>query len=438
MEEKKPKKSGKAKKAKKPAIKQEATPTLDQPVQEKPVENTEMPATEKKKEKPKQAQGNWLKENAIALVLAIVLVGVAGYALMNAFPEPTPVDISDFHNTNVETEPEIVKFFMVYNKDCKKCEIDSSFVLLLGKNGIKYDGQKYNASGEEGKEFIDELGLEKLPATIIDGESLTDNMIIRSDPVLQIGTPTGIITLNDFLILLSTTYPNEVKYSSAGNFFIIQELSLDGKNHIDFLPNTETCLPEEEGKVARVDIFTDPYSAPYIKSLGTINKIREERGEELEINYHYWPIEASRKFNPQIPWGNIENFGRYLVCANEWGILPEAESLFYARYCTLDDNNVLSSVEMENCSDSSRFGAPLLGGDTDKIVKSEPALEMFTDKEKFGTCLVEFPEIRDASAALAQQLQVFRVPTVVVNCKYTGHTTNIEKLLCEANPELCN
>jgi hypothetical protein len=379
----------------------------------------------------KSSIGKQLNENKWLVALGVALALAAAFAFFNTAREPLPADISEFHNGQPQQNAKAVRFIMVYSSECPKCEVNSSFVLLLKKNNIEFAAQKYEAGTEDGKRFIEELGLKKLPVILVDGKSLSESMIVKSDEVLSIGTPSGAMALKSFLLLLAKKHPAEVRYNSNADIFIMPELALDGKRHIDFLLGEE-CAPENPQHLARVDIFVDPYSTPYIKSTEAMDFYRDYYKGRMQFNYHYLPIEASKKFPEATPWGNIETLARYIVCADKQGFIQEAEHAFYARYCAIDDDNVLQPIERSNCRDSNHFGFPILGSEAELIA----TIDLNYDESEFAECLSALPEQFAADAALAEQLEVHRVPTVVINCKYSTHALNIDKGLCKLNPEM--
>jgi len=369
----------------------------------------------------------------------LALVGIAiivGYLAVSSMLKPVgEIGLGDLHG-QTDAEDKYVRFFLIYNgKECNECELGNSFIGLLQKNGIKFGGQKYQSDSEEGKRFIEELGLKKIPAILVDGESISDEMIVRGDGQLQLTTEQGAvstISLENLMNVLTQSYPKEAFYDSQSNIFVLYELGLDGKRHIDYLIGTEACEPENPQHLARVDLFIDPYSIPYINSSSAVNFYRDYYKGRMEFNYHYLPIEASTKFHPEIPWGNIENIGRYLVCMEEQGILLETESAFYASYCSLDGDETLQPNERSDCADSNHFGYPILGDEADEIAKSR--LEY--DEAQFAECLGRVSARFAEDTELAEKFSVYRVPTVVVNCKYATHTINLDQALCKLNPEM--
>ncbi|MAG22381.1 MAG: hypothetical protein CL943_03720 [Candidatus Diapherotrites archaeon] len=400
---------------------------------EKPVKSAEIVKVQNTGEKAAAKKGNWFQENKIIVALVAILAIFVVIAVLQLSQPPETVNPDDFHTGN-GTVDSTVKFILIYSNDCPGCEIDGSFVLLLNKNGIGFAANKIEASTEDGKRIIGELGITKLPVALVDGESISQSMIVRSDDKLQISTPNGTITLRGLLELLARKYPTEVGYDIITDIFVLPELGLDGGRHTDYLLGTEECLPENPAQMfAKVDLFVDPYGTPYIKSTETVNFYRDYYSGRMDFDYHYLPIDASKNLFPaDMPKGNIETMARYFACADEQGFLQKTENAFYARYCGSDDNNVLDPPERANCADSDHYGFPVLGDESALIA----SLDLEFDEGQFAECLSGLGERFSADSTLAEQLQIKRVPTAVINCKYSTHTINIDKALCKLDPEM--
>jgi hypothetical protein len=381
----------------------------------------------------KRDSGKWLKENKTALILAVALVIVAGYATIILSPTPDDVNVGNFHGnengngTGIVTQDVVPKMFLIYSKECNGCHAGNSFELLLRKNGIEFAVEEVEASTLEGQQFVKELNLKKLPILIIDATSLSDSLIIQADESLKIGA--GSIGLKSLMNVLSINFPNNVLFHPPADIYTMQEVGLDGEVHVDILNDSEACLPEE-GKLAKVDVFTDPYSENYLKSRETLQILQEQYKGRIDFQYHFLPLFF--EFPAEIPRGNITDLSKFLVCADEQGFLAEAEDAFYARYCSISDNNLFEPFEAQNCKDSSHYGLPLVGDETHMIA----GMDLNYDKQQLNDCLYDIENKFTEDEVLAKKLQVFLVPTVTVNCKYSTHAKGLAKALCELNPEI--
>jgi hypothetical protein len=381
----------------------------------------------------KRDSAKWLRENKTALLLAIALVIVAGYATIVLSPDPDNVNLGNFHGnengngTGIVTQDTVPKMFLIYSGECSGCHAGNSFELLLRKNNIEFVVEEVEASSPEGQQFVEELSLKKLPALIIDATSLSDSLIIQADENIKIGA--GSIGLKSLLNVFSINFPKNISFLSTANIYIMQEVSLDGEIHIDLLNESEACLPEE-GKLARVDVFTDPYSENYLKSRETLQILQEQYKGRIEFYYHFLPLFFD--FPAEIPRGNITDLSKFLICANEQGFLAEAEDAFYARYCSITDNNLFEPFEAQNCKDSSHYGLPLVGDETHMIA----GMDLNYNKQQLNDCLYDIENKFTEDEVLAEELQVFLVPTVTVNCKYSTHAKGLAEALCELNPEI--
>ncbi len=388
---------------------------------------------QEKKAAPQEAEKNWLDQNKL-LVALVAVVAITAWLAFTSLPTGLPeASVGEFHKASgtiftVDTA-ERIKFFLIYSAECEGCEIDGSFVKLLNKNEIKFSAKKIEASTEEGQEFVRQLGLRKLPVAVIDATSITDSMNVKSDENLRFSTES--INLKILLDAFVIKFPNDTSYDADSQAYVLTELSLDGAKHVDFIAADE-CLPEEEGMLARVDLFVDPYGAPFIKAKDTLDFYRSIYKDRMEFNFRYLPVDASKTFPLDTPRGNIETIARYFACAEKEGKLEQAENAFYARYCAFNDDDLLDASERQNCEDSNHFGFLISGDEAQEIADKELGL----DKQAFGKCLEELPEQFNNDTFLADYLRTYRAPTVVVNCNYAGHVSNIDQVLCKFNPEL--
>ncbi len=390
----------------------------------------------KKAPKHKRAKRNsvkWLKENKTALLLALALVIVAGYATIVLSPNPDNVNIGNFHGNGAGNGAGIVKqgatpkMFLIYSGQCVGCHAGNSFELLLRKNDIDFVVEEVKASTSDGQQFVKELNLKKLPVLIIDATSLSDSVIVQADENLKISS--GSIGLKSLMNVLSINFSENISYHQEGGIYIMQEVGLDGKVHVDILNDSNACLPEE-GKLARVDVFTDPYSENYLKARETLQILQEQYKGRIDFHYHFLPLFF--EFPAEIPAGNIKELSKFLVCADEQGFLSEAEDAFYARYCGINDNNLFEPFEAQNCKDSSHYGLPLVADETHMI----SGMDLNYNKQQLNDCLYEIEDHFAEEREFAEELQVFLVPTVTVNCKYSAHALGLAKALCELNPQI--
>ena len=175
----------------------------------------------------KRDSAKWLRENKTALLLAVALVIVAGYATIVLSPDPNTVNLGNFHGnengtgngTGIVTQDAFPKMFLIYSRDCEACHAGNSFELLLRKNEIDFVAEEVEASTFEGQQFIEELNLKKLPVLIIDATSLSDSLVVQADESLKIAS--GSIGLKSLMNVLSINFPNNISFHPTADIYII-------------------------------------------------------------------------------------------------------------------------------------------------------------------------------------------------------------------------
>lgn len=411
-----PKKAGEQKGKGRPVEGQKGEKEQAEKAKGKPEEKKKQGKEGKKAEKHGFLQ--WLENNLWVAVAIVCIVVVVAALAISGMPEQAEVD--DFWNGNGNTPivPQgTLKMIVVTSNRCPGCEKGNSLENLFLLNGINYQVENIEESSPEGQQLISSLGIEKLPAYIIDEKSLDKGMQVKTKV-------SGFASLKDVLHF----YVAEEKGSYGEQIFVFPEMNLDQALHSKLWLG-EKCGTEDE---MWVQFFLDPYDPNYIKRASEIEAMRgifsSEPGIEFRYDYIYRPTYSylmlpnhavSTGLSEYEAWKEIEFAGSYLSCASDVGNdeFKALQQAIYSTYCEIGEISDSSDYQqgLNNCEQSSHYNIPL----------SEEELEVAEDAAgldpniNFNVCVFASKNGElENQVNLADNLGIVMTPTVFVGCQY--------------------
>ncbi len=433
--------------AEKKAVKGKKGPTeASKPAKEKKADKKKPEAKPKKAKKNKQESQamKFLREKpaSAAGIAAIAIIAVA--LAVVSMPEEASVD--DFWPDGSPTlEPgaqEPVKMFIVTSNRCQECEnyTGNSFENLFKANGIEYAVQEIEESTPDGQSFIQTLDLNKLPAYIIQEESVSKNTLVKTkeggmqplEDVLHFYVSQGKGSFNDGLKV----------FGEKEEIFVFEEISLDG------VIRPKLWLREQCGNETNVwvQMFVDPYDPHYIKRNKEVQTmlsiIGSEPGLKAKIQYIYLPTYSSRFVDQRMQETGesredakayVGRTAAHLICAREHGYeaIKKMEREIYETYCGLTEEEYSSADPkvMEKCVDSSHYGEPLSIEELDKA-----RFDAGLDTLEFKTCTYVTATTKlESMYDLAVNQGIARTPTFLVNCQYEVPYDKVPASICALN-----
>ncbi len=359
----------------------------------------------------KRKTAAWLstywKEAAAIVVLGLVLL--AAFTVL----QPPKASVEDFWEGQDGEGADTLKMIIVKSDRCQLCELNNSLETMFKKNGIPYVVRKYDEQSMEGQKFINELGLEKLPAFLIDGRDMNDEWKVK--------TKSGFSPLGDVLFF----YVNTGQAEYEEDVFVFYELSLDLQPHTSLLLG-EACGTAEH---ILVQYFADPYDLATIATSVDMEALIDMFDNyNVEFVYGYLPTAASTGMEEAYTKDTVETAAKHLMCANDLGVdeFRALEHAAYNRYCDLNLDADSYYEKLYNCGDSNRFGHPLTG---EEVMESVEEAGLAGDIQ-YNICLEGYKTRFDASKALAEAWRIDKSPTLVVNCTYETHPRNAHKIIC--------
>ncbi len=347
-----------------------------------------------------------------AAIAIIAVISIAGFFLS----QPRQADVNDFWEWNQPAD-EKLKMIIVYSDKCPECEVNNSLQIMFSENGIPYSVNKFEQNSAEGQKIINELGLIKLPAFLIDGRTIKDSW--------QVKTKSGSAPLRDTLRF----YVSKGQAKFENDVFIFYELSLDNRPHVNMLL-TEPC--GGAGNVL-VQYFADPYDPATIATSADMETLREMFSDyNVEFVYGYLPTTASVSMQQMFTQDTIETAAKHLTCASNFGAekFNALQQSFYSKYC--DVNAATYRDKLYNCADGNRFGAPING---DEAMEGIEQVGLKSDLQ-YNLCLYNYKNRFDASKALAEKWQIDKSPTIVVNCTFETPVSMAHTVICSYMPDV--
>ncbi len=421
-----------------PAEAMETTEAEAQPAEkaaepEKPMpksqENTEQePAGKTGQKKSRQSPKAFLEKNLVPIT-AIICVAIAIIA-MGTFFGPEEGKVDDFWNDDVPDPVDTgqLRMIIVSSDKCPGCHIGSSLRVLFEANDVNYAIIEYEEKTVDGAGLIQALGIEKLPAFIIEEDSLTNSMLVETKE-------RGKQPIKDVL----NSYVAKGKGSLGEGIFVFPEMFLDDLQHSNILLG-DACGNEEN---LMIHLFLDPYDPHTIKRSKDIETAMEFLTAEPDLNvsfrYSYLPTYSTglaqaylNAFggNPATVKDNIEGAARYLVCANDNGVenFVDMQRAIYSTYCEIEWETIQGSdvTSLWECGDSNHFGFFL---DADELIEATERAGVENDID-FGLCLYTVENRFVAMKELADGIGIDRTPTALINCQYEVPITNMLAALC--------
>jgi len=401
--------------------------------EEKPAEKK--PKKGKGKKKGKKELASLVEKNYIAVsVVLFVLVAGVGIGLM---PGQEEASVEDFwvEGQTVSGEGK-VKMIVVTSKKCPGCEVNNSLEVLLNKSGIEFITNEFSDGEEDGARLIKATGAKKLPLYLIEEESLTDAMIVK--------TESGFAKLKDVLHY----YVDRGKGNYQEGFFAFPEMELDGQLRPKILLG-ETCGTKDN---IFVQWFADPYDPNSISRSKDFENMRLalEAEKPFDVNsyfeYSYLPTyslilekDILKTFggSQETVKRNIQMPAKYLICANDvFGTeaFNKLEQGLYSTYCEIDENTMAgtSTKPLHECSDSNHYNILLTA---DEVVEAAEKAGIYNDLV-FSACLYNVDEKIGKIALIAEAAEITRTPKLLINCEYEVPMVNAYNALCTLNPEL--
>ena len=382
---------------------------------------------EKTKRSTKQViEGNLVQITALACI-AIAIIGAA------TLFGPEEAGVEDFWNGNgsgagpSQLSKDQLKMIVVTSDRCPGCHIGSSMQVLFEENDLNYAVMEYEEGTVDGKAFIEALDLNKLPAFIIEGESLTNGMLVETNqgkrPVKE----------------LFDSFVEKGKGSYAEGIYVFPEMFLDDLSHSNLLLG-EPC--GDKGNLT-IHFFLDPYDPHTIKRSKDIENAMYFLEAEPDLNatffYTYLPTYSTALAqaylnafggSPETVRDNIEGVARYLVCANERSVesFANMEKAIYSTYCDIEWEVIQGAdvTPLWKCGDSNHFGFFLNG---EELIEATEKAGVENDVD-FGFCLYNVEKKFPAMKALAEKAGIERTPTAMINCQYEVPVTSLFEAIC--------
>ncbi|MCX6799261.1 MAG: hypothetical protein NTW59_04165 [Candidatus Diapherotrites archaeon] len=385
------------------------------------------------------------KEKNTTLIIAVVAcIAIALAAL--AFLGPKGGNIEDFWR-QPDGEKDTLRLIIITSQQCPGCEQNNSIEQMFVKNGIQYAPNEIELESADGQSMLASLELmgvkiQKIPSYIIDERSVTNSMLVK--------TASGSIALLGDVLHY---YVNQGKGDYNNSVFVFPELYLDGQQHINIILGQQCGT---KGNIS-IRVFTDPYCTTCIISSSSMENLVDLLGSgtagDLNVlfRYSYLPTDSVSmqraiinnqlakdpnmdvNYAAKITKENVETAATHLACASYVGIreFNLLEKTLYGIYCDQSGDGVADFNELATCNDSNHWGIPLLGEEVMSAVEKAG----LKDNILYNACLYTAQETEKAKA-LAEQWDIDRTPTVVVNCKYEVPPENTITAICKINSDL--
>ncbi len=365
----------------------------------------------------------------IAGVLCIAIIAV----LVVSLATPNEASVDDFQGAGSNVES-VIKMIIISSNRCEGCEEANSFEVLFSAEGIKYVIQTIEESTAEGQALIQSLGIKKLPAYIIDEESIgSDAVVTTSDG--------GSISLKEVLQI----YAMQGNGTYGEGIFVFPEMDLDGFIRPKILLE-EAC---GDANNINIQIFADPYDPnSIIRTMDIQNFVKILKNDvNVSFGYNYLPtysrvLEEWYLYNlggaQTTVRDNIEGAAKYLVCANDAFGFEKFSNLqqeMYALYCDLNSEKMdfLGAEELSKCNDSNHYQSFITGEEMNELTRKA----MIYDGIKLSECLYTFENGGyDKGIEFAEAIGINITPTALINCQYEVPIEHMATAVCKINNSL--
>jgi len=439
---------GKKKAGKKPAEEANAAVAVKKAEKEAVAEGKFSPgffSTEKKAEAKPQKAGEaggkkarhgilgFLEKNpaVVAGVVCIVIVAVLAAVIM----APNNASVDDFWNK--QSGNALLKMIVVRSDRCPACEVGSSLENLFKANGISYEINVFEESSSDGQGLIQSMGIEKLPAFIIEEKSISDSIVVK--------TKSGSAPLKD--VLHYYVSQGDGKYEEG--IFMFPEMDLEG---VEEAKRAKLLLGEACGNETNfvVQYFADPYDPNTIEYSRSFENFRDllESNKDINVSFKYNYLPTYSQFmenkylelfggNPEIVRENIQGAGKYLICANDaFGTkyFNRLERELYSTYCGFDFN-AAEPTDINGllaCADSNHYNVFINGEELEKATRDAAIYDGIIMSE----CLYTVDQKIVLSQAIAQKAGIKTTPVVLVNCQYEVPLEQALTAVCTINSGL--
>jgi len=369
-------------------------------------------------------------------VLAAGILGIAIIAIAFSYAlAPEEADVEDFWEDTV-IEQSTVKMIVVTSNRCPGCEENSSLEVLFQLNGIDYAINTFEESTADGQGLIEDIGIKKLPAFIIEEASISDNMIVK--------TKSGFASLGEVL----HSYANSGRGTFEQGIFTFPEMDLEGT--VDLM-RPKLLLEEPCGDKTNflIQLFADPYDPRTIERSRDFESLRTllEAEQDINVEFGYVYLPTYSRFleefyldnwggNPQFVRENIEGAAKYLVCVNdEFGTkkFNRLQQQIYATYCGIDQNSLNSGniQPLFECENSDHYDFFVTGEELKEAVKKA----MIYEEVQLAECLYTVESRLAVMETFAEKAGIYTTPTVLVNCQYEVPLDKVLAAVCQINSE---
>lgn len=381
------------------------------------------------KEKTLQSKAKEFAEKNIYLLAAIACLAIIAISA-SVILTPENAEVDDFHNNDPVgpiLDDSQVKMIVITSDRCPGCEEGSSMEILFVRNDVNYMINTFEESTLDGQALIQATGVKKLPAYIIDEESLSDKMFVK--------TESGFAPLKEVLHFYVRT--GHGTYNEK--IFAFPEMNLDGIIRPNLLLQ-EACGNKN---YYSIQYFADPYDpVTILRSKDYANLMQILRSEDINATfiYQYLPTYSNllqqqylKQYGgkPETVKSNLQEPAKYLVCTNNiFGPkkFEEMQDAIYKKYCELDINKGDYNITaLENCSQSSHYNQFITGEEMVEIRK-----ELGLDGDMgLNACLGEVEESFVSAGQIAKIAGIDRTPTALVNCQYEVPLKRIISAMCQ-------
>jgi len=365
----------------------------------------------------------------IAGIVCIAIIAV----LVVSLATPNTADLDDFHGVESNVES-VIKMIIISSNKCIGCEEANSFEVLFSAEGIKYVTQTIEESTAEGKALIQSLGIKKLPAYVIEEESIGPDAIVTTSDGES-------ISLKEVLQI----YTMQGKGTYGEGIFVFPEMDLDGFIRPKILLE-EAC---GDANNINIQIFADPYDPNSIIRTMDMQNFVKILKEDINVSfgYNYLPtysriLEDWYLYNlggsQTTVRDNIEGAAKYLVCANDAFGFEKFSNLqkeMYALYCDLNSEEMdfLGAEELSKCNDSNHYQSFITGEEMNELTRKA----MIYDGIILSECLYNIENGKfPASIELAEAVGINITPTALINCQYEVPIEHMGTAVCEINNNL--
>ncbi len=340
-----------------------------------------------KEGKKQRAQAKAGKENKtgfpVYLAVLLIVFGIAAGLAINSLFLPKAAQLPGGSVNKGTFDEQAVELKVFFNSDCKICFNASVLEAYLSQRNVKYSVERLDVQEKENGVLAGMYGIKSFPSVLLNWKQLklTDPKAYAA--INQISTANG-----DYFVIAEADIAREAQQFAPIMF-------MD--------PQFKERCGVKNGTV-RIDEFNDYFSKYSFESQGIIEQIKKDFNENIEYNYHSFPIVEQS-----------EKTAIATECARNQGKLEEyKKALFMALFeksIDITDSNALKTKAIEiKMPDQAAFEKCLDENQTKATVEN------------------------DHNAA--RQYKLFALPSAVIDCIYTTiETTDLKKQICTVHPD---